>query len=80
VLALAFSLNGIASMMSAVFMAIYLFLLLSQLELIKTVGGSRTVVVLSILLLFAACVLLLIHEWRTERTSFYGTGSIFLAG
>jgi amino acid transporter len=80
VLSLAFNLNGIASMTSAVFMVIYLFVLLSHLRLVKTVGGSRIVIVGSIVLIVAVFVLLLIHEWRTERSSFYGTWIVFFAG
>jgi len=79
-LALTFNLNGIASMTSAVFMAIYFFVLLSHLRLIKTVGGSRVVIAGSILLIIAVFTLLLIHEWRTERMSFYGTWIIFVVG
>jgi amino acid transporter len=80
VLSLTFNLNGIASMTSAVFMAIYFFVLLSHLRLVKKVGGSRIVILGSIALVVAVFVLLLVHEWRTERTSFYGTWIIFLAG
>ncbi len=80
ILSLTFNLNGIASMTSAVFMVIYLFVLISHLRLIKTVGGSRIVILGSIALIVAVFVLLLIHEWRTERSSFYGTWIVFLAG
>jgi amino acid transporter len=80
VLSLAFNLNGIASMTSAVFMAIYVFVLWSHLRLLKTIGGSRLIIIGTILLIVAVFVLLLIHEWRTERASFYGTWIVFLAG
>ena len=80
VLALVFNLNGIASMTSAVFMAIYLFVLMSHLRLIRTVGGSRIVILGSIVLVVAVFVLLLVHEWTTDRTSFYGTWIVFVAG
>jgi len=75
-----FNLNGIASMTSAVFMAIYLFVLMSHLRLIRTVGGSRIVILASIVLVVAVFVLLLVHEWTTDRTSFYGTWIVFVAG
>jgi len=79
-LSLAFNLNGIASMTSAVFMAIYVFVLWSHLRMRKTVGGSRFVILGTILLILAVFGLLLSHEWRTERTSFYGTWLVFAIG
>lgn len=79
-LSLTFNLNGIASMTSAVFMAIYLFVLLSHLRMTEKVGGNKIVIVTSMILVVGVFVLLLLHEWRTDRVSFFGTWIIFSVG
>ncbi len=79
-LSLTFNLNGIASMTSAVFMAIYLFVLLSHLRMKEKVGGNKIVIVTSMILVVGVFVLLLLHEWRTDRVSFFGTWIIFSVG
>ncbi|MEJ2185731.1 MAG: APC family permease [Gemmatimonadota bacterium] len=71
--AIAFNLNGIASIASAVFMVVYLFVLLSHLRLADEVGGNRAIIGLSLATVAVVFVLLMRYEWQTDRAAFYAT-------
>ena len=71
--AIAFNLNGIASIASAVFMVVYLFVLISHLRLAGEVGGNRAIVVLSLVTVAVVFVLLMRYQWETDRAAFYAT-------
>jgi amino acid transporter len=79
VFALSFGLNGIASITSAVFMVVYLFVLVSHLRLTDEVGGNRAVIVLGLLTVAVVFVLLMRYQWQTDRTSFWATWATLLA-
>ncbi|MEJ2215266.1 MAG: APC family permease [Gemmatimonadota bacterium] len=71
--AIAFNLNGIASIASAVFMVVYLFVLLSHLRLADEVGGHRAIIGLSLVTVAVVFVLLMRYQWQTDRAAFYAT-------
>jgi amino acid transporter len=71
--AIAFNLNGIASIASAVFMVVYLFVLVSHLRLAGEVGGNRAIVSLALATVVVVFVLLMRYQWQTDRAAFYAT-------
>lgn len=71
--ALSFNLNGIASIASAVFMVVYVFVLVSHLRLADQVGGSRLIVALALGTVLLVFVLLMRYQWRTDRFAFWAT-------
>lgn len=71
--AIAFNLNGIASIASAVFMVVYLFVLFSHLRLADEVGGHRAIIGLSLATVTVVFVLLMRYQWQTDRAAFYAT-------
>jgi amino acid transporter len=77
--ALVFDLSGVASLTSAIFMVIYLFVLVSHFRLAGTVGGSRTFILASIVVISAVFLILLRYEWQTNRAAFVGTWLALLA-
>ena len=78
VLALVFNLNGIASITSAIFMVIYLFVLIAHYRLVGQYGGSRLIIVLAATAVLAVFIILMIYQWRTNRMAFFGTWITFL--
>ncbi len=70
--ALLFNMEGIASITSAVFMMIYLFVILSHYILIDEVGGRKEIVVFSFIVVLGVFLLLLYYQWITNRFVFYG--------
>lgn len=73
VFAVSFNLNGIASITSAVFMVVYLFVLLSHFKLAQEVGGRRIIIGLALGTILVVFCLLLHYQWQTDRTAFYAT-------
>jgi amino acid transporter len=73
IFAIAFGLNGIASITSAIFMVIYLFVLLSHLRLRREVGGHRAVIVMGLCVVLLVFFLLMRYQWQTDRTAFWAT-------
>lgn len=71
--ALLFNLNGIASITSAVFMVIYLFVLLSHYRLAGQYGGRRIVVVAAIIAVATVFLILMRYQWLTNRMALYST-------
>jgi hypothetical protein len=66
-------LNGIASITSAVFMVIYLFVLLSHYRLVGQYGGRRIVVVAAIIAVATVFLILMRYQWLTNRMALYST-------
>ena len=75
--ALAFDLNGIAAITSAVFMAIYLFVLISHYRLAPHLGGNRPFIVCATIAVLAVFVVLMVYQWRTNQGAFYMTLAAF---
>ncbi len=73
VFALAFNLNGIASITSGVFMVIYLFVLYAHWRLKQQYGGNALIIAAGFVVVASVFVLLLVYQWHTNRSSFYGT-------
>ncbi len=73
IFALLFNLNGIASITSAVFMVIYLFVLLAHYRLADRYGGRRSIVLAAILAVSAVFLILMHYQWLTNRSALYGT-------
>lgn len=71
--AVAFNLNGIASIASAVFMVVYLFVLVSHFRLAGEVGGHRGIIGLALGTVVLVFLLLMRYQWQTGRAAFYAT-------
>ncbi len=70
--ALLFDLSEIASLTSAVFTVIYIFVLISHYRLAERYGGSRSFLVFGCAVLIAVFGALMLYQWQTQRASFYG--------
>ncbi len=73
VFALAFNLNGIASITSSVYMVIYLFVFIAHWRLRAEVGGNPLVIAVGFLVILGIFALLLRYQWQTNQSAFYGT-------
>lgn len=67
VFALLFNINGIASITSAVFMSIYLFVIFSHYKLVKEVGGNKTLITFNFIIILIAFIVLLYYQWKTQK-------------
>ncbi len=76
-LALALDTSSIASVTSAVFIVIYLFVFVSHLRLIDEVGGNRWLVGFNFAAVLATFVVLMIHQYRQQPAVFYGIFALF---
>jgi amino acid transporter len=76
-LALLLDVGGIATMTSAVFIVIYLFVLISHLRLIDEVGGSRWLVRFNFVVVLATFVVLMHHQYAVNAVIFYGIIGMF---
>jgi len=76
-LALLLDTGAIASMTSAVFIAIYLFVFVSHLRLIDEVGGRRWFVAFNFVVVLATFVVLMYHQYATSRAVFYAIFAVF---
>jgi len=74
---LLFNINGIASMTSSIFTVLYLFVVISHLKLRKQVGGSRTFLWLSVLILVIILGLLIYYQYQNQKMTIIGLGVIF---
>lgn len=76
--ALLFNINGIAMITSAVFIIIYIFVIVSHYRVADKVGGSKALLIVNGLTISGVLVLLLYYQWHTQRSVFYGTVITFL--
>ncbi len=79
VFALFLDLGGVASVTSAVFILIYLFVIASHYTLRDLVGGRRGLVVFSFFAVTVVFGILLAYQWRSDRAAFHATWMV-LAG
>ncbi len=73
VFVLALNLASIAAIISSIFTIIYIFVLISHYRLAGSVGGSRRLIFLNIIVLGAVLAGLIYYQWQNQRTAFYGT-------
>ena len=71
--ALFFDLSAIASITSAVFTVIYIFVLISHLKLRKDYGGNTVLLYINLLILFAVFIALIKYQWDTNVDAFYAS-------
>ena len=76
--ALLFNMNGIAMITSAVYIMIYIFVIVSHHRLANKVGGSKALLVVNGTTISGVLILLLYYQWHTQRLVFYGTVITFL--
>lgn len=76
--ALFFNLEGIASLISFVFLVIYLFVIYSHYRLAPVTKGSRSLIVLSFVVVSSVILSLLIYQYNTQRKAFFTSLMIFL--
>lgn len=71
VFALFFDLNGISSLISFVFLIIYLFVIASHYRLLGEVEGRKLVILFNFIIIFTVFITLITYQWKTQRDSFY---------
>ncbi len=71
--ALFFNMEGIASITSAVFLSIYLFVIVSHYKLADKVGGERIIIILNFTAVLVAFLLMMYYQWQTQKPVFWGT-------
>lgn len=75
---LTLNLASIAAVISSIFTIIYLFVVVSHFRLVRIVGGSRPLIVVNGIVLFAVFVGLLVYQWQNQRVAFIGTIAVVL--
>jgi amino acid transporter len=75
---LTFDIGAIASITSAIFTIIYIFVLFSHYRLASKYGGNKGFILFNIIVLIFVFLALLFYEWQTKRGAFYGTIITFI--
>ena len=75
--ALLFNLSEIATITSSVFTVIYIFVLLSHFKISREYGGNRLMIGFNLIILTAVFVALMVYQWQTQKSAFYGSIIIF---
>jgi amino acid transporter len=71
--ALTFNLAAIATITSAIFTIIYIFVLISHYRIANEYGGNRVIILLNIFILGIVFFALIYYQWQTQRNALYGT-------
>ena len=77
--ALSFDIGAIATITSAIFTIIYIFVLFSHYRLADKYGDSKKFILFNLIILFVVFFALLLYQWQTQRNAFYGTIITFAA-
>ncbi len=77
--ALLFNMEGVASITSAVFMMIYLFVILSHYKLRDKVGGNKYLISFSFVVVLCVFIILLYYQWMIHRFVFYSIIITFIS-
>ena len=77
IFALLFDLSEIATITSSVFTVIYIFVLISHYKLSSQFGGKKPLIVFNLILLTAVFIALMVYQWHTQKSAFYGSIIIF---
>ncbi|MBK3332566.1 amino acid permease [Persephonella atlantica] len=73
-----FDLSGISSLISFVFLIIYLFVIVSHYRLIDKAGGNKILIIINFILILSVFITLIVYQWENQKGSFY-TGFIIVA-
>lgn len=80
VFALFFDLSGISTLISFVFLIIYLFVIASHYRLAGRVEGNKVVILFNFMIIFSVFITLVIYQWKTQKESFFTSfGVLFLS-
>jgi len=71
--ALKFDIGAIATITSAIFTIIYIFVLISHYRLTDKYGGNKGFILLNIIILLIVFLALIFYQWQTQQSAFYGT-------
>jgi len=71
--ALTFDIGAIATITSAIFTIIYIFVLISHYRLADNYGGNKGFILLNVIILLIVFLALIFYQWQTQRSAFYGT-------
>jgi len=71
IFAIFFDLNGISSLISFVFLVIYLFVISSHYRLLGQVEGNKAVIIFNFIVVFAVFITLVIYQWESQKDSFF---------
>ncbi len=77
--ALTFNLGDIATITSSVFTVVYVFVVISHIKIRKEYGGKLILLLFNLIVLNAVFIALLLYQWRSHRSAFYGTIITFAA-
>ena len=77
--ALSFDIGAIATITSAIFTIIYIFVLFSHYRLADKYGDNKKFILFNLIILFVVFFALLLYQWQTQRNAFYGTIITFAA-
>ncbi len=69
--ALVFDLNGIANLISTVFLVVYVFVLISHYKLANITGGNKVFIAFSFIVIVAVLITIMLYQWGSSRDSFY---------
>ncbi len=72
-----FDLSGISSLISFVFLIIYLFVIVSHYRLIDKAGGNKILIIINFILILSVFITLIVYQWKNQKGSFY-TGFILV--
>lgn len=70
---LAFDIGSIASITSAIFTAIYIFVLFSHYRLADEYSGNKIFIIVNLIVMILVFGALLFYQWQTKRIAFFGT-------
>lgn len=73
IFAVSFNLEGISSLISFVFLIIYLFVIASHFKLSKQgkVDGNRGIISLNFIIIFSVLIVLMNYQWESSKDSFW---------
>jgi amino acid transporter len=77
-IALLFTMNGIASMTSTIFTVIYIFVIISHFRLRKEVGGNAVFLIFNIAIMITILALLLYFQFRDQKMAIVGLLIVFV--
>ncbi len=77
-IALLFTMNGIASMTSTIFTVIYIFVIISHFRLRKEVGGNAVFLIFNIVIMITILALLLYFQFKDQKMAIVGLLIVFV--